>query len=67
MRVDGVSGVPPMTIEELARLVITTLDQQQTYFKSRGTAVAHTELIKSKQLESQLRTAARVVLAEDPK
>jgi hypothetical protein len=46
-------------LERLARLALDVLDAQQAYFKTRS----QTDLIRSKQLEKQLREVARAALA----
>lgn len=47
-----------MTIDGLAKLVIKTLDAQQTYFRTRNTA----DLRNSKGLESALRKASNQII-----
>lgn len=48
-----------MTARELAELVLQVLDLQREYFRSRDTNT----LAKCRQLESQLRAAAKDVLS----
>jgi hypothetical protein len=47
-----------MTAEQLAKLCILVLNAQKQYFATRD----REDLIKSKALESQLRTAANAIL-----
>ncbi len=51
-----------LTLEELARLALQTLDKQQEYFKANGESKMML-LIESKALEGQLRRACKEVVA----